>query len=225
MFSTDKVFMAMPSRVIFGCGERAAMPGLLRKLGYRNALVVTDQFFSRDSGVIAELCAGLNGVEIGSVVFDGGQPDPSVALCAAALAWTRAQAPSTPFDHIIAVGGGSNIDLAKRLSHYPQIRRQSRGLRRGRAPSRQTVAAGGDPDDLRRRSEMTPGAILIGDQASAKVALMDNDLQAGHCGGRPGAYTVVPAARDGRCRHRRADSCNRILPDVRLRAVRAWREC
>jgi len=77
MFSTDKVFMAMPSRVIFGCGERAAMPGLLRKLGYRNALVVTDQFFSRDSGVIAELCAGLNGVEIGSVVFDGGQPTPA----------------------------------------------------------------------------------------------------------------------------------------------------
>lgn len=185
MFSNDKVFMAMPSRIIFGCGERAALPALLRKLGYRNALIVTDQFFSRDSGIIDELRAGLNGAEIGSAVFDGGKPDPSVLLCANALEWARAQAPSAPFDHVIAVGGGSNIDLAKVLSITLKFGGKAEDyVGEGRLPGKPLPLVA-IPTTSGAGSELTPGAILIADQASAKVALMDNDL-------RPAIVVVDP---------------------------------
>jgi alcohol dehydrogenase class IV len=185
MFSNDKVFMAMPSRVIFGCGERAAMPALLRKLGYRNALVVTDRFFSRDSGIIAEMRAGLNEVGIDSTVFDGGQPDPSVALCAAALDWVRAQAAPASFDHVIAVGGGSNIDLAKVLSITLKFGGKAEDyVGEGRLPG-QPLPLVAIPTTSGAGSEMTPGAILIADQSSEKVALMDNEL-------RPAIVVVDP---------------------------------
>jgi alcohol dehydrogenase class IV len=185
MFSRDKVFMAMPSRIVFGCGERAALPALLNKLGYRNALIVTDRFFSRDSGVIDELRAGLEGAQIASMVFDGGQPDPSLALCAEALAWSRAHAPAAPFDHIIAVGGGSNIDLAKVLSitvKYGGDPKEYVG--EGRLPGKPLPLVA-IPTTSGAGSEITPGAILVSDPASPKVALMDNDL-------RPAIVVVDP---------------------------------
>jgi alcohol dehydrogenase class IV len=185
MFSSDKVFMAMPSRIIFGCGERAALPALVNKLGYRSALIVTDRFFSRDSGIIAELGASLEQARIGSVVFEGGQPDPSVALCAAALEWARAQAPAAPFDHIIAVGGGSNIDLAKALSVTLKFGGKAEDyVGEGRLPGKPMPLVA-IPTTSGAGSEITPGAILIADQASAKVALMDNDL-------RPAIVVVDP---------------------------------
>jgi alcohol dehydrogenase class IV len=185
MFSSDKVFMAMPSRVIFGCGERAALPALLSKLGYRNALIVTDQFFNRDSDIIAHLRAGLDAARIDSAVFDGGQPDPSVALCAAALSWVRSRSPSAPFDHIIAVGGGSNIDLAKVLSVTLKFGGAAEDyVGEGRLPGKPLPLVA-IPTTSGAGSEMTPGAILVANEASAKVALMDNDL-------RPAIVVVDP---------------------------------
>jgi alcohol dehydrogenase class IV len=185
MFSSDKVFMAMPSRVIFGCGERAALPALLSKLGYRNALIITDRFFTRDSGVIAELSASLDRAMIASVVFDGGRPDPSVALCASALDWARAHESATPFDHIIAVGGGSNIDLAKVLSVTLKFGGKAEDyVGEGRLPGK-PMALVAIPTTSGAGSEITPGAILINDESSTKVAVMDNDL-------RPAIVVVDP---------------------------------
>src|SRR5947199_3743275 len=117
MLVSDKVFMAWPSRVLFGNGERRALPPLLKKLGYANALIVTDKFFTRAGGtIISELASGLAAAGIQSIVFDGGEPDPSVRLCVNAREWAIANAPAAGIDHVIAVGGGSNIDLAKALT-------------------------------------------------------------------------------------------------------------
>ncbi|HEX9172909.1 MAG TPA: iron-containing alcohol dehydrogenase [Telluria sp.] len=177
MFSKDKVFMAMPSRILFGCGERAALPALLNKLGYRNALIVTDQFFSQNSPIIGDLRAALEGAQVASMVFDGGQPDPSLALCAAALAWSRAHAGAVPFDHVIAVGGGSNIDLAKALSITLKYGGDAQDyVGEGRLPGKPLPLVA-IPTTSGAGSELTPGAILIGDADSPKVALMDNDLR------------------------------------------------
>lgn len=185
MFSNDKVFMAMPSRILFGCGERAALPALLNKLGYRNALIITDQFFTQKSTIIADLRAGLEGAQVASMVFDGGQPDPSLALCAEVLAWSRANPPAAPFDHIIAVGGGSNIDLAKALSITVKYGGDARDyVGEGRLPGKPLPLVA-IPTTSGAGSELTPGAILISDPDSPKVALMDNEL-------RPAIVVVDP---------------------------------
>jgi alcohol dehydrogenase class IV len=185
MFSGDKVFMAMPSRIIFGCGERAALPALLTKLGYRNALVITDRFFTRDSNIIDELRSGLAAAGIASAVFDGGQPDPSLALCASARRWAVEHSPAPGFDHIIAVGGGSNIDLAKVISITLKYGGDPNDyVGEGRLPGKPLPLVA-IPTTSGAGSEITPGAILVSDTAATKVALMDNDL-------RPAVVVVDP---------------------------------
>jgi alcohol dehydrogenase class IV len=185
MFSSEKVFMSWPSRIIFGSGERAALAPLLKKLGYRNALVVTDTFFTNNSSVITDLVAGLDAAGIRSQVFDGGLPDPTVSLCIAAGKWVVENAQSEPLDHIIAVGGGSNIDLAKVLSvtlKYGGHPEQYIG--EGRLPGLPLPLVA-IPTTSGAGSEITPGAILVSEEASTKVALMDNDL-------RPGIVVIDP---------------------------------
>ena len=92
MFSSEKVFMAWPSRLIFGAGERTRLPLLLKKLGYQSALVVTDRFFTTGSNVIAELVADLASAGIRSTVFDGSEPNPSVRLCVDVVKWVTENA-------------------------------------------------------------------------------------------------------------------------------------
>ncbi|HEY9396698.1 MAG TPA: iron-containing alcohol dehydrogenase [Burkholderiales bacterium] len=185
MFSSEKVFMAWPSRLIFGAGERTRLPLLLKKLGYQSALVVTDRFFTTGSNVIAELVADLASAGIRSTVFDGGEPNPSVRLCVDVVKWVAENAPTEPLDLVIAVGGGSNIDLAKvvsiTLKHggHPE-----EYIGEGRLPGKPLPLVA-IPTTSGAGSEITPGAILISDRASTKVALMDNDL-------RPAVVVIDP---------------------------------
>lgn len=186
MFAADKVFMAWPSRVLFGNGERAALAPLLQKLGYRNALIVTDSFFTRGGGsIVTELTASLRQAGIESKVFDGGAPDPSVALCEQAQSWAREHTPDGGFDHLIAVGGGSNIDLAKALSvtlKYGGSPGDYIAPKRFPGTPIPLVAM---PTTSGAGSEITPGAILVQEGSATKVALMDNAL-------RPSVVVVDP---------------------------------
>lgn len=185
MHSTEKVFMSWPSRLIFGVGERRALPALLKKLGYANALIVTDEFFTGRSNIVRDIVDGLSAVGIGSLVFDGGKPDPSVRLCVEAAEWMRRTASERKIDHLIAIGGGSNIDLAKVLSvtlkygGHPDAY-----IGEGRIPGKPLPLVA-IPTTSGAGSEITPGAILVSDHASTKVALMDNDL-------RPAVVVVDP---------------------------------
>jgi len=181
----DKVFMGWPSRIIFGCGERGALPPLLKKLGYRSALIVTDRFFTEKSTIVADLVAALHAVGIASRIFDGGLPDPSVALCVSAGEWVAESAAGQAPDHLIAIGGGSNIDLAKVLSVTLKYGgHPDRYIGEGRLPGKPLTLVA-IPTTSGAGSEITPGAILVSDKASTKVALMDNDL-------RPGIVVVDP---------------------------------
>lgn len=178
MLLNDKVFMAWPSRIIFGAGQRAALAPLLKKQGYRNALIVTDTFFtSAASPIIRNLIEALDAVEIRHFVFDGGHPDPTVLLCENAYKLVREKAADIAFDHIIAVGGGSNIDLAKVLSVTLKYGGHPEDyIGEGRLPGKpMTLVA--MPTTSGAGSEVTPGAILVAQASSTKVALMGNDLR------------------------------------------------
>lgn len=188
MLVSDKVFMAWPSRILFGSGERRSLAPLLAKLGYRHALVVTDTFFSQGGGtVVSDLVESLSAVGIGSLVFDGGLPDPSVKLCEQARDWVAEHAldGAAGIDHLIAIGGGSNIDLAKALSltlRYGGSPGDYMG--EGRFPGK-PIPLVAMPTTSGAGSEITPGAILVQENSATKVALMDNDL-------RPAVVVVDP---------------------------------
>jgi len=116
MLSQDRFFYSAPGRVLFGCGARADLAPLLAKLRLGSALVVTDRFFTSASSIVSDLVAGLRRCGIAAMVFDGGAPDPGVELCLRASEWTVDQPGAAGVDHVIALGGGGNIDLAKVLS-------------------------------------------------------------------------------------------------------------
>jgi alcohol dehydrogenase class IV len=102
--------LRLPREILFGKGQRHALPTVARRLGQR-ALVCTDARLAR-TPEFAEMMAGLKAASIEVLVHDGVQPDvprDSVALCVDEV---RPFAP----DMVIGIGGGSCLDMAKCVS-------------------------------------------------------------------------------------------------------------
>jgi len=175
--SQDRFFFSNPERVLFGCNSRVDLPPLLGKIGYRSALIVTDRFFTNSTTIVSDLLTQLDQCGITAHVFDGGLPDPSVELCVAATSWVAQQPNASAIDHIIAIGGGSNIDLAKVISITVRFGGHPASyVGEGRLPAKPLPLVA-IPTTSGAGSEVTPGAILVSDNSSTKVALMDNDLR------------------------------------------------
>jgi alcohol dehydrogenase len=152
------------------------LPALLERLGFRHAVLVTDRFFVNQTPWVREFVEASRARGIRCVVFDGGEPDPTTTLCDKATAQVLQALDGVMADHVVALGGGSNIDLAKALCLT---------LPRGR-PVRDFVGdlAGCRPLPLialpttsGTGSEATPGAILVDPDNATKVAVMDNALR------------------------------------------------
>jgi alcohol dehydrogenase len=172
----DLVHFCAPGRLIIGCGARRDLPALLERLGFRHAVLVTDRFFVNQTPWVREFVEASRARGIRCVVFDGGEPDPTTTLCDKATAQVLQALDGVMADHVVALGGGSNIDLAKALCLT---------LPRGR-PVRDFVGdlAGCRPLPLialpttsGTGSEATPGAILVDPDNATKVAVMDNALR------------------------------------------------
>lgn len=172
----DLIHFCPPGRLIMGCGTRWQLPALVSRLGYRRGVLVTDSFFTRHTPWIAEYLQAAEALGIATIVFDGGLPDPTTTLCDEATARVREALRGQSPDHVIALGGGSNIDLAKALCLT---------LPGGR-PVRDFVGDIGGcrplplialPTTSGTGSEATPGAILLDPANATKVAVMDNALR------------------------------------------------
>lgn len=95
------------TRLIAGSGTVSA----LGKLNAKRLFLVTDPFFMKNGTAqrVAQ-AAGCTEVEL----FDKVQPDPTVELAAEGTARLRAFAP----DLLVALGGGSAMDLAKAMAYF-----------------------------------------------------------------------------------------------------------
>ncbi len=108
MHSTDTLRFDAPRAILHGGGCRRQLPRLVRELGGTRVLLVTDPGVAQ-LGVADEVVGLLvaDGLEV--AVFDRVQPDPTdmnVADGVKALTAHRA-------DLVLALGGGSPIDVAK----------------------------------------------------------------------------------------------------------------
>ena len=95
------------THLIAGTGAVSA----LKDMGAKRLFLVTDPFFGKNG--TAQRIAGISGAETVEV-FDGVQPDPSVALAAEGTAKVKAFGP----DVIVALGGGSAMDCAKAVAYF-----------------------------------------------------------------------------------------------------------
>lgn len=95
------------TKILSGPGAVSA----LAELGAKRLFLVTDPYFAKNG--TAERIAKITGAAE-TEVFDQVAPDPSVALAAEGTARVKAFRP----DVIVALGGGSAMDLAKAVSWF-----------------------------------------------------------------------------------------------------------
>ncbi|HLQ79324.1 MAG TPA: iron-containing alcohol dehydrogenase [Terriglobia bacterium] len=97
-----------PGTILTGGGCRKQTAEILSALRARRTFVVTDPFFLT-SNFLAEILSGLSAAGIAAKVFSGFQPDPEDRNVVAGVGGFRAFGG----DSILAIGGGSAIDVAK----------------------------------------------------------------------------------------------------------------
>lgn len=154
-----------PREILFGFGQRRALGAIARRLGQR-ALVVTDARLAADADFRA-MVADLEGAGLMVRIEAGTLPDvPVDSAIAAAQAWRRFDP-----DLVIAVGGGSCLDMAKcvalLLSHggKPQ---DYYGELKVPGPVLPLIAI---PTTAGTGSEVTPVAVLSDTERSLKVGI------------------------------------------------------
>ncbi|TFL14969.1 iron-containing alcohol dehydrogenase [Pusillimonas caeni] len=177
MRSNDVIHFCPPARVVIGCGSRAQLPQLLRRLGYRQGVLVTDEYFTHHTPWVREYVEAAKGCGIRTVVYDGGMPDPTTTLCDAATRALLEQLGEARPDHVIALGGGSNIDLAKALCLTLIDGSPIKGFVGAMAQAPRCLPLVAVPTTAGTGSEATPGAILVDPENATKVAVMDNELR------------------------------------------------
>lgn len=172
----DHLFFCAPSRLIIREGARHDLPALLAKLGHRHGILVTDRYFAEQTPWVNEYVQAASKCGISTYVYSDGEPDPSTTLCDQAtqhiLTQTHGQAP----DHVIALGGGSNMDLAKALTLTLRSKKPVAHYKDG-IGNDEPLPFIAMPTTSGTASEVTPGAILIDPDNATKIALMDNRLR------------------------------------------------
>jgi alcohol dehydrogenase class IV len=162
--------MRLPRIVLFGTGQREALPAHSRRLG-RRALVCTDARLAGDAQFL-EMMAALHAAEVETLVFDGTLPDlptDSIADCVA-------RARSFDADHVIGIGGGSVLDMAKiaaLLLTHPGPLAEYYGEFKVPGPVLPVIAL---PTTAGTGSEVTPVAVVADVERGVKIGISSPHL-------------------------------------------------
>ena len=92
----------------FGPGARKELPGVVERLGFKKALVVTDKGLMK-FGVAKMVLDVLDEANIAYEIFDDVKPNPTVTNVKNGVAACK----NAGADFIVAIGGGSSMDTAK----------------------------------------------------------------------------------------------------------------
>ena len=96
------------ARIIVGMGSSLELAGQCQQLGVTRPLLVTDPGLMA-IGLVQPVLAAMEKAGCAALVFDQVREDPPEATVLAAVALAR----SGNVDGVIAVGGGSSMDVAK----------------------------------------------------------------------------------------------------------------
>jgi alcohol dehydrogenase len=174
--SADDEFglLRQPREVLFGSGQRAAVPAIVASLGTRVA-VVTDERMTQDP-YFRELRDGLAAAGVTHVcVFDQTEPDLPLSSVASAVSHVRSEQPDG-IDVIVGLGGGSCMDLAKVVAvilTHGGSPRDYYGEFAVPGPALPVVAV---PTTAGTGSEVTPVAVLSDPDLTMKVGISSPHL-------------------------------------------------
>jgi alcohol dehydrogenase class IV len=160
-----------PRAIIAGGGCRAQAGELLVSLQAHRALIVVDPFFE-SADFVGEIRAALTGAGIASDLFTAFQPDPTDQNVLAGAERFGAFGA----DAILAVGGGSAIDVAKMIgvaAANPGPVSQFQGYHRVSRPGPPLVAV---PTTAGTGSEATKVAVITDTSRNVKMMILDAKL-------------------------------------------------
>ncbi|MCA0014969.1 iron-containing alcohol dehydrogenase [Mesorhizobium sp. B292B1B] len=160
----------LPREILFGKGQRHALPDVAAKYG-RRAFICTDERFA-GTPMFAQISAALRAGSIETLVYDRILPDvprDSVAVCAA-------HAKDFKPDMVIGIGGGSCLDMAKSaallISHGGRLQ-DYYGEFKVPGPTLPVIAV---PTTAGTGSEVTPVAVISDPERTLKVGISSPHL-------------------------------------------------
>ncbi len=158
----------------FGPGSRKELPGVVARLGFKKALVVTDKGLMK-FGVAKQVLDVLDEANIAYEVYDEVKPNPTVTNVKMGVeALKKAEA-----DFIVAIGGGSSMDTAKGIgivSANPEF--SDVVSLEGVAPTKhKTVPIIALPTTAGTAAETTINYVIIDESKQKKMVCVDpNDI-------------------------------------------------
>ncbi len=158
----------------FGPGSRKELPGVVARLGYKKALVVTDKGLMK-FGVAKQVLDVLDEAKIPYEVYDDVKPNPTVTNVKNGVeALKKAKA-----DFIVAIGGGSSMDTAKGIGIVCANPEFSDVVSlEGTAPTKhKTVPIIALPTTAGTAAETTINYVIIDESKQKKMVCVDpNDI-------------------------------------------------
>ena len=100
--------MSFPTRIVFGKGALREVPNNLARLAVKRPLLVTDAGVAQ-AGLLGRLKSVLDASKVAHAVFEYADPGPRVSTVERGVAAYR----EAGCDGIVAIGGGSPIDVGK----------------------------------------------------------------------------------------------------------------
>ncbi|HYR86720.1 MAG TPA: iron-containing alcohol dehydrogenase [Terriglobia bacterium] len=160
-----------PSIILTGGGCRRQVAEIFSGLDVRRALLVTDPFFAATE-FVAEIQAGLQRAGISGELFSDFQPDPTDQNVKAGVERFRAAGA----DSILAIGGGSALDVAKIIGAASTNREplsEFQGYQRIPRAGPPLVAM---PTTAGTGSEATKVAVITDTSRNVKMMILDSKL-------------------------------------------------
>jgi alcohol dehydrogenase class IV len=159
-------------QLVFGPGAAGQLGSLIKTLSVKRVLIVTDRTLV-NVGLYDPVRAPLAEQGVALELFDGGEPEPSLALVEQCAAQGRA----FRADAILGLGGGSNMDLAKitaAVLSYGGTVRDYVGENKVPGPVMPVICV---PTTSGTGSEVTAASVLTDTENKIKVGALSNFLR------------------------------------------------
>ena len=163
------ITLLQPTRIAFGAGCAADTVATLARAGHRRVFLITSPSVrAHADAVAAPLLAAGAAVE----TVTGVPPEPTLACCEQLRAAAKAFAP----DLVLAVGGGSALDVAKLVAALHDRTEPASAFYGVNVLAGRRTALACVPTTAGTGSEVSPNALLYDEAAAAKKAVISSAL-------------------------------------------------
>jgi len=170
--ATVQLELALPRKIVFGPGEFVRLGGLTGALG-GSALVCIGRASALRAGRLDRAVALLRGRGIAVDIFDGIAREPDLATCERAIARARERS----CDVVVAIGGGSVLDVGKTVSAVaPQPHDLRHYFRGGHRLDKAPLPFVAVPTTAGTGTECTNNAVLSDPERGIKKSLRDERM-------------------------------------------------